>query len=102
MFAAVNVIVGYIILIYVVMPTCYWGMNLYNADHFPIYSSRLFTSQGQKYDVKAIVNSKFEIDMQAYEKQGHVHLSLFFAISYGIGFAGIVSTLSHVALFNGR
>ena len=101
-FATVNVIVGYILLIYVLMPTVYWGFNLYNAKNFPLYSSDLFTAHGQKYNVNAIVNDKFEIDMEAYEKQGRVNMSVFFSVSYGIGFAAIISTLSHVALFNGR
>ncbi|KAK7351546.1 hypothetical protein VNO77_11088 [Canavalia gladiata] len=101
-FAIANIIVGYILLMYVMMPVAYWGLNIYNAKNFPIYSSKLFTSHGQEYNVTAIVNDRFEIDMQAYQKQGLVNMSAFFAISYGIGFAAIASSLSHVAIFNGR
>ncbi|OIV97835.1 hypothetical protein TanjilG_12592 [Lupinus angustifolius] len=100
--ATLNILVGYILLIYIVMPTCYWGLNVYNAKNFPIYSSHLFTAQGMEYDVKGIVNKKFELDMEEYQKQGHINLSMFFAVSYGIGFAAIAATLSHVAIFNGR
>lgn len=84
------------------IPIAYWRLNVYNAKNFPIYSSKLFTANGTRYDVPAIVNEKFEIDMQAYEKQGHINMSVFFAISYGVGFAAIISTLTHVAIFNGR
>ncbi|XP_061351400.1 oligopeptide transporter 4-like [Gastrolobium bilobum] len=101
-FATANIIVGYILLIYILIPISYWGLNVYNAKNFPIYSSKLFTAQGHRYNVTAIVNEKFEIDMQAYEKQGRVNMSVFFAVSYGVGFAAIVSSLTHVALFNGR
>lgn len=101
-FAIANVTVGYLLIIYVMMPLVYWGLNLYNAKNFPIFSNQLFNAQGQNYDVTSIVNSNFEIDMQEYQKQGRVNLSVFFSMSYGIGFAAIVSTLSHVALFNGR
>lgn len=101
-FATVNIAVGYIIFMLVILPNAYWGVNLYNAKNFPIFSSHLFDSQGQVYNITAIVNDKFQIDMPAYEKQGHVNLSVFFSLTYGIGFAAIISTLTHVALFNGR
>ncbi|KAJ8772904.1 hypothetical protein K2173_028081 [Erythroxylum novogranatense] len=101
-FAIVNVIVGYIALIYLIIPVAYWGLNLYGARKFPIFSSHLFNHKGEIYDVNSIVNDKFEIDMPSYLKQGHIHLSVFFALTYGIGFAAIVATLTHVALFNGK
>lgn len=101
-FAIVNIFVGYLLILYVVMPVAYWGFNLYNAKTFPIFSSDLFTAAGQPYDINAIVNNKFEIDMTAYGKQGRINLSLFFAITYGLGFATIAATLTHVALFYGR
>jgi hypothetical protein len=101
-FAIVNIAVGYILLLYVLIPVAYWGVNMYDAKNFPIFSSHLFTAKGQNYNVSAIVNKKFELDLPTYEQQGRIHLSLFFALSYGIGFAAIISTLTHVALFNGR
>ncbi|CAM8923698.1 unnamed protein product [Rhodiola kirilowii] len=101
-FAIANVIVGYVLYIYLVMPLAYWGVNLYGAKRFPIFSSDLFDSAGQDFDVKDLVNSNFELDIGAYEKKGHVFLSGFFAISYGLGFAAVVATLSHVILFNGK
>lgn len=101
-FAIANVFVGYVVLLYVVIPIAYWGMDLYDARKFPIFSSHLFTAQGQIYNISAIVNNKFEIDMGKYEEQGRIHLSMFFALSYGFGFATIASTLTHVALFYGR
>ncbi|KAK8580443.1 hypothetical protein V6N13_143537 [Hibiscus sabdariffa] len=101
-FAIVNVFIGYAVIIYLVMPISYWGLNLYNAKKFPIYSSHLFTTQGQPYDISLIVNDKFELDVQEYGRLGPVHLSTFFAISYGFGFATIASTITHVALFYGR
>lgn len=101
-FAILNILVGYVLLVYIVIPLSYWGFDMYNAHRFPIFSSHLFTSQGQRYDISAIVNDKFEINLQKYEEQGRINLSIFFALSYGFGFATIASTLSHVALFYGR
>ncbi|CAD6262472.1 unnamed protein product [Miscanthus lutarioriparius] len=101
-FAIVNVFVGFVLFIYIILPVCYWAFNLYNASTFPIFSTDLFTGAGQLYNISAIVNDSFEIDMDAYAKQGKIHLSLLFAISYGLGFASIAATLSHVALFYGK
>ncbi|PON85731.1 Tetrapeptide transporter [Trema orientale] len=101
-FAIANVAAGYFLTMFVLLPIAYWGVNLYNAKNFPIFSSHLFDAQGKVYDVSAIVNNNFEIDEVAYQKQGRINLSVFFSLTYGIGFAAIVSTLTHVALFNGR
>ncbi|KAK1423782.1 hypothetical protein QVD17_19090 [Tagetes erecta] len=101
-FAIVNVFLGYALIIYIVMPLSYWGLDLYGASRFPIFSSHLFTAEGMKYNISAIVNDKFQIDMVKYEEQGRIHISTFFALTYGFGFAAIASTLTHVAFFHGR
>ncbi|KAM0881697.1 hypothetical protein ACQ4PT_032793 [Festuca glaucescens] len=98
-FATANVFVGYIVFVYGMLPISYWVLNLYNAGTFPLFSNDLYTGSGQLYNISAIVNDKFEIDMDAYAQQGKIHLSLFFAVSYGLGFATIAATLSHVILF---
>nr|GMD96467.1 oligopeptide transporter 4-like [Ipomoea batatas] len=57
---------------------------------------------GQEYDISTIVNKEFELDIDQYVKQGRIHLSTFFTLTYGFGFATIASTITHVALFYGR
>jgi hypothetical protein len=101
-FAIANVFFGYVLFVYVIMPTAYWGFNLYNAKTFPIYSKDLFVSNGTTYDITSIVNDKFEIDMAAYNKVGKVNLSVFFALTYGLSFASIAATITHVGLFYGK
>ncbi|KAL5559911.1 hypothetical protein UlMin_036122 [Ulmus minor] len=81
-FAIANVAVGYFITMFLVVPIAYWGVNLYSAKNFPIFSSHLFDAQGQIYNVSSIVNKKFEIDMDAYQNQGRINLSSYFALSY--------------------
>ncbi|MQL83885.1 hypothetical protein Taro_016393 [Colocasia esculenta] len=101
-FAIANIFCGFALFMYVVTPIAYWGLNLYSAKNFPIFSSHLFTANGDRYNITAIVNEKFEIDMPAYDKQGRIYLSMFFALSYGFGFATIASTLTHVGFFYGK
>ncbi|AQK73754.1 Oligopeptide transporter 4 [Zea mays] len=101
-FATANIFVGYVVFVYVIMPMAYWGFDLYSAKTFPIFSSHLFMSNGTEYDVKSIVNNQFELDRQAYDRNGKVNLSVFFALTYGFSFATIASTITHVGLFYGK
>lgn len=100
-FATANVAVGFALMLYVIVPAAYW-LNLYKAKTFPIFSDGLFTSNGQNYNVSAITDSKFHLDLDAYERQGPLHLSTLFAIAYGLNFACLTATIVHVILFHGR
>lgn len=100
-FATANVLIGFILVMYVMTPLCYF-LDVYKAKTFPIYSSKLFTGNGSRYDIASIVNSDFELDRVAYGTQGSLNLSTFFAMTYGLGFATLSATLMHVFLFNGR
>ncbi|EMS64171.1 Oligopeptide transporter 4 [Triticum urartu] len=101
-FATANIFVGYFLFLYVFVPTAYWGMNLYNAKTFPIFSSHLFMSNGSAYQITDIVNQKFQLDTDAYAKLGRINLSTFFALAYGLNFATIASTITHVGIFYGK
>ncbi|KAJ4759091.1 hypothetical protein LUZ62_069466 [Rhynchospora pubera] len=101
-FAIANIFAGFFLFMYVAIPVAYWGLDLYSAKKYPIFSSNLFRQNGTRYDINAIVNDKFELDKAAYAKQGRIHLSMFFALSYGLSFATIASTITHVGLFYGK
>ncbi|XP_027343957.1 oligopeptide transporter 7-like [Abrus precatorius] len=100
-FATANVAVGFVFVMYVLTPLCYW-FNVYGAKTFPIFSDDLFTSKGQIYNITDIIDSNFHLDVAAYERQGRLYLSTFFAMTYGVGFAALTATIVHVALFHGR
>lgn len=100
-FATANVAVGFFLVMYVMTPICYW-FDVYKAKTFPIFTEDLFMSNGSKYDILSIIDSKFHLDRENYAKTGPIHLSTFFTMTYGLGFAAVASTLVHVLLFNGR
>ncbi|KAK6162222.1 hypothetical protein DH2020_002063 [Rehmannia glutinosa] len=100
-FATANVAAGFFLVMYVVTPLSYW-FNIYQAKNFPIFSDDLFTTSGQIYNISSIIDSNFHLDNAAYERQGPLHLSTFFAMAYGIGFAALSATVMHVILFHGR
>lgn len=100
-FATANVAVGFFFVMYVITPLSYW-FDIYNAKTFPIFSNELFTTSGQIYNISSIIDSHFHLDAKAYERAGPLHLSTFFAMTYGVGFASLTATVMHVLLFHGR
>ncbi|CAN4122419.1 unnamed protein product [Withania somnifera] len=46
-FIIANVIIGYIGVVYILIPLSYWGLNLYNPNNFPLFSSELFDARGR-------------------------------------------------------
>ncbi|XP_059442305.1 oligopeptide transporter 7 [Corylus avellana] len=100
-FATANVAAGFVFVMYILTPICYW-LDVYKAKTFPIFSDDLFTSTGQEYNISSIIDSNFHLDLAAYEREGPLYLSTFFAMTYGVGFAALTATVVHVALFHGR
>lgn len=100
-FATANVAAGFFLVMYVLTPIFYW-FDVYKAKTFPIFSDDLFTSDGLVYNITSIIDSNFHLDTAAYEKEGPVYLSTFFAMTYGVGFAALTATAVHVLLFHGR
>ncbi|THG11367.1 hypothetical protein TEA_018869 [Camellia sinensis var. sinensis] len=62
-FSILNVGFGFILFIYIVVPICYWKFNTFDAQKFPIFSSQLFTSTGQKYDTTKILTPQYELNI---------------------------------------
>ncbi|CAN0925164.1 Oligopeptide transporter 6 [Linum grandiflorum] len=62
---------------YVMTPLTYWS-DTYKAKTFPLYSSKLLVSNGSRYDILSIVDSKFHLDRNVYSQFGPVNLSTFF------------------------
>nr|GMD11763.1 oligopeptide transporter 7-like [Ipomoea batatas] len=100
-FATANIAVGFFLTLFVFTPIFYW-CDVFNAKTFPIFSDGLFTSSGQTYNISAIIDSNFHLDLEAYDQEGKLYISTFFALTYGLGFAALTATLVHVVLFHGR
>ena len=94
--AQVNIAVGFVFLSWFLVPICYYT-NVWDAKHFPIYSSKLFRGNGQSY-INTEVMTGDVLDEAKYEAYGPLRLSVFFALTYGIGFAGLASMVTHTWL----
>ncbi|KAJ9182497.1 hypothetical protein P3X46_006488 [Hevea brasiliensis] len=101
-FAIANTLGGFFLLMYIIVPIGYWT-NAFDAKKFPIFSAHTFDNAGQTYNISRILNQKtFDIDLDAYKAYSKLHLSVLFAFAYGLGFAALMATISHVALFEGK
>lgn len=68
-----------------------------------MFSSHVFDANGRSYNVSEVLNdSNFQFNEQGYDAYSQVNLSIIFAYTYGLSFATLAATLSHVALFHGR
>ncbi|CAI8587040.1 unnamed protein product [Vicia faba] len=101
-FAIINRLAGFFIFIYIVLPITYWN-NFYEAKKFPMISSHTFDSTGAIYNVSRVLNKEtFDIDLVGYNNYSKLYLSIIFAFDYGLSFAILTATISHVFLFHGK
>ncbi|KAJ6314463.1 hypothetical protein OIU78_018025 [Salix suchowensis] len=101
-FSIANTMVGFILFMYVLVPVAYWS-NFREAKRFPIFSSHTFDEDGQTFNITRVLNEKtFDLNLSEYENYSKLYLSIFFAFMYGLSFASLTATLTHVALFDGK
>lgn len=99
-FAQVNILVGFILVVYVMVPWAYYT-DLWHSKNFPIITAGLFLEDGTPYNKSLILVDKV-FDEQSYLNYGPMRMDSFFALTYGVGFAGLTATLVHVALYHGQ
>ncbi|KAJ2956814.1 hypothetical protein NQZ79_g7394 [Umbelopsis isabellina] len=99
--ATANIAVGFVTMAWFFIPILYYS-NVWSAQSFPIVSSGLFTITGESYNITRVLNADVTLNETLYEEYSPVRLSVLFAFSYGIMFAGLTSVLTHTVLFHGK
>ncbi|KAK5823307.1 OPT family small oligopeptide transporter [Linnemannia elongata] len=97
--AQVNIMLGFILIAWIMVPTAYY-LDIWNAKNYPILTSKLFTTDGYYYDTLSILTPAKTLDEPMYKAYGPLRIATFFAISYGIGFAGLTAILTHTFLYH--
>ncbi|KAG0369042.1 hypothetical protein BGZ54_000550 [Gamsiella multidivaricata] len=100
-FAQVNILVGFVLVTYIMVPWAYYS-NLWHSKNFPIVVPYLYLENGTYYDQSAIMDANGFFDEEAYKAYGPLRMDSFFALAYGVGFAGLAATIVHVMLYNGQ
>lgn len=99
--AAMNVVGGLVIIMWIVAPIAYYGNWLYSS-YMPLVSAAVFDNTGKVYDVSKILTKDFVFDREAYKNYSRVFLPITYVLSYGVQFAGLAALLSHTACWHGR
>jgi hypothetical protein len=99
--AAMNVIGGLVIVMWIVAPIAYYSNWLY-ASYMPILSAAVFDNKGNVYDVSKILTKDFLFDREAYQNYSRVFLPITYVLSYGVQFAGLASLLTHTICWHGN
>ncbi|KAF9926403.1 hypothetical protein FBU30_004003 [Linnemannia zychae] len=96
--AQVNIALGFFLIAWVMVPIAYFN-NLWDAQRFPILTSKLFRIDGKSYKVLNVLENA-TLSKAGYEKEGPLRIATFFALTYGIGFAGLASMITHTWLYH--
>ncbi|RDL31333.1 Uncharacterized protein BP5553_09542 [Venustampulla echinocandica] len=99
--AAMNVIGGLVIVMWIIAPIAYYK-NMFFSSYMPILSSAVFDNTGNIYDVSKILTPDFLFDREAYKSYSRVYLPITYVLSYGLQFAALASLLSHTACWHGK
>jgi OPT family oligopeptide transporter len=98
--AAVNVVAGLTVVMWIFAPVMYYANVLYTS-YMPILSTSVFDNTGRVYDVSRILTSDFVFDRKAYAEYSRVFLPVTYMLSYGVQFAGLSALLTHTACWHG-
>ncbi|KFY59719.1 hypothetical protein V497_04122 [Pseudogymnoascus sp. VKM F-4516 (FW-969)] len=99
--AAMNVVGGLVVVMWIIAPICYYN-NVFYSAYMPILSSAVFDNTGKVYDVARILTPDFLFDRAAYENYSRVFMPITYILSYGLQFAALASLLTHTACWHGR
>jgi len=98
-FALLNVAAGLVIMTLACAGLSWAGPEYYR--YLPISANKNFDHFGKQYNTSRILTADFTFNETAYKEYSPLILGPAFSLSYGMGFAGLISTLVHVALFYG-
>lgn len=99
--AAMNVIGGLVIVMWIIAPIGYY-CNLFYSSYMPMLSASVFDNTGKVYDVGRILTPDFVFDREAYSNYSRVFMPITYVLSYGLQFAGLASLLTHTACWHGK
>ncbi|KAH8171481.1 OPT oligopeptide transporter protein [Sarocladium implicatum] len=98
-FAIFNIGAGILLMFIGVIGLAWAGPSFYR--YLPITANQNFDNTANPYNTSRILNPDFTVNLEAYRAYSPLFLGPAFSLSYGMGFATLVSTLTHVLLFYG-
>ncbi|WOL20675.1 hypothetical protein Cni_G29480 [Canna indica] len=75
-FVLFHILAGFIMLVYIIMPTAYW-INLYDARTYQFFSSHLFEKSDKIYDLSRVLDEKiFSLNVVDYKNYNKIYMSI--------------------------
>ena len=96
--AEANIFAGFCFFFWFLTPILYYN-NVWYAEYLPMSSRTSYDNTASGYNVTRILNPDATINLEAYHAYSTLFLSTTFAISYGLSFASITSTIMHAILY---
>ncbi|KAK5998534.1 Sexual differentiation process protein isp4 [Cladobotryum mycophilum] len=98
-FAIFNVAAGLLFALLGAVGLAYAGPEYYR--YLPISANQNWDRFAKPYNTSRILTHDFTVNITAYEQYSPILLGPTFSLSYGMGFAALISTITHVGLFYG-
>ncbi|PHH63553.1 hypothetical protein CDD81_5740 [Ophiocordyceps australis] len=98
-FAILNVCAGMLLILVGAVGLAWAGPDYYR--YLPLSANQNFDRFAQPYNTSRILTPDFTINNTAYQEYSPIILGPTFALSYGLSFATLMSTIAHVVLFYG-
>ncbi|KAF8263625.1 OPT oligopeptide transporter [Lactarius quietus] len=73
--------------------------NVWYSGFLPLVSDHSFDNTGQRYNVTRIINEDASFNLEAYKAYSPLFISVSFAVAYGLSFASVTATLTHIFLY---
>ncbi|KAI0915805.1 hypothetical protein AcW1_003694 [Taiwanofungus camphoratus] len=96
--AEANIAIGFVFFYWIVTPILYYT-NTWYSKYLPMSSRTSYDRYGNTYNVTAIINADATLNEERYKAYSPLFLSTTFAMSYGLSFASITSTLTHTFFY---
>ena len=99
-FALWNALFGAVLILVCGYAVAFGGAEFYR--YLPLSANRNFDHFGEVYNTSRILNDDLTLNIQAYEEYSPLLIGPVFTMAYALGFAALMSTVVHVALFYGK
>lgn len=98
-FSLMNMLAGLIFVIIGIAGLAWAGPDF--MRYLPLEANANWDHFGNSYNVSRILTPEYTFNQTAYEEYSPLLLGPAFSLSYGVGFAGLISTIVHCYLFYG-
>eukprot|EP01135_Chromosphaera_perkinsii_P000639 Nk52_evm6s147 gene=Nk52_evmTU6s147 len=98
--AGMNMFVGGVLYAWVICPIVYWSDFIHAKNFQPVTSLALYMKNGTIYDVASLFDDNNEWNQEAYDAQGSLYMTGYFAMCYWFSFLGLPASLSTVVCYH--